>query len=198
MTTIAELASVYTGYHFRGRVNSKPDGQYSVIQAKDVDDSLSFDPEKLARVDLGLDAERYLLRPGDVLFLSRGQRPWAMALSGLVGATIASSSFYVVRTDPSRIRPQYLAWYLNHKSTQATLKTMTTGSNIPFVSRAEFEKLPVPVPTIALQDKIVVMTRLEEREHRLLQELARHRTRLVDAVCMDLVRREAKTKQEIL
>ena len=39
MTTIAELASVYTGYHFRGRVNSKPDGQYSVIQAKDVDDS---------------------------------------------------------------------------------------------------------------------------------------------------------------
>jgi hypothetical protein len=165
-----------------------------VIQAKDVDDSLSFDPEKLARVDLGLDAERYLLRPGDVLFLSRGQRPWAMPLSRLVSATIAPSSFYVVRTDSNRIRPEYLAWYLNHEKTQAMLRTMTTGSNIPFISRAEFEKLPVAVPVIALQDKIVAMTTLEEREQRLLRELAGRRIKLVDAVCMDLVWRAPKTK----
>jgi hypothetical protein len=197
MTTIAELASVasvYTGYHFRGSVNHKPDGQYAVIQAKDVDDSLSFDPEKLARVDLDSDAERYLLRRGDVLFLSRGQRPWAMPLSDLVGATIAPSSFYVVRADSSRIRPEYLAWYLNHDSTQATLKTMTTGSNIPFVSRAEFEKLPVAAPVISVQDKIISLTRLKETERKLLQELASHRTKLVDAVCMELARREAKGK----
>jgi hypothetical protein len=194
MTTIAELASVYTGYHFRGSVNHKPDGQYAVIQAKDVDDSLSFDPEKLARVDLGLDAERYLLRRGDVLFLSRGQRPWAMPLSDLVGATIAPSSFYVVRANSSRIRPEYLAWYLNHESTQAVLKTMTTGSNIPFVSRAEFEKLPVTVPAISVQDKIISLTRLNDTEQRLLRELAQHRTRLVETVCIDVARREAKTK----
>jgi restriction endonuclease S subunit len=197
MTTIAELASVYTGYHFRGSVNHKPNGQYAVIQAKDVDDSLSFDPERLARVDLGLDAERYLLRRGDVLFLSRGQRPWAMPLSDLVGATIAPSSFYVVRTDSSRIRPEYLAWYLNHESTQAMLKTMTTGSNIPFVSRAEFETLPVTVPAISLQDKIVALTKLEEREQKLLRELADRRAKLVDAVCMDLARREHTGEREI-
>jgi hypothetical protein len=194
MTTIAELASVYTGYHFRGSVNHKPDGQYAVIQAKDVDDSLNFDPEKLARVDLGLDAERYLLRPGDVLFLSRGQRPWAMPLRGLVGATIAPSSFYVMRTDSGTIRPEYLAWFLNQESTKAILKTMTTGSNIPFVSRAEFEKLPVALPAISIQDKIISLTRLKETEQRLLRELAEHRTRLIDTVCMDLARRESMTK----
>jgi hypothetical protein len=189
MTTIAELASVYTGYHFRGSVNAKPDGQYSVIQAKDVDDSLSFDPEKLARVDLGLDAERYLLRPGDVLFLSRGQRPWAMPLSGLVGATIAPSSFYVVRTDTNRIRPKYLAWYLNQESTRAILKTMTTGSNIPFVARAQFEKLPVALPVISIQDQIISLTQLKDTEQRLLKQLAAYRATLIDTVCMDLARR---------
>jgi restriction endonuclease S subunit len=194
MTAIAELASVYTGYHFRGSVNHKPDGQFAVIQAKDVDDSLSFDPEKLTRVDLGLDADRYLLRPGDVLFLSRGQRPWAMALSGLVSATIAPSSFYVVRTDSSRIRPEYLAWYLNQESTRAMLKTMTTGSNIPFVSRAQFEKLPVALPAISVQDKITTLTKLMKTEQRLLRELANHQAKLVNTVCMELARREAIAK----
>jgi restriction endonuclease S subunit len=194
MTTIAELASVYTGYHFRGSVNPKPDGQYSVIQAKDVDDSLSFDPEKLTRVDLGLDADRYLLRPGDVLFLSRGQRPWAMPLSGLVGATIAPSSFYVVRTDSSRIRPEYLAWYLNQESTRAILKAMTTGSNIPFVSRAQFEKLPLALPATSVQDKIISLTRLEETEQRLLRELAAYRAKLIDSVCIQLAQRRPSTK----
>jgi restriction endonuclease S subunit len=191
-TTIAELASVYTGYHFRGSVSNKPDGQYAVIQAKDVDDSLRFDPEKLARVDLGLDAERYVLRQGDVLFLSRGQRPWAMPLSDLVRPTIAPSSFYVVRVDSSRIRAEYLAWYLNQETTQGTLRTMTTGSNIPFLSRAEFEKLPVLVPPIAAQEKIVDLTRLEEGEQRLLHKLAHARKTLVEAVCMDLARRGAE------
>jgi len=190
MTTIAELASVYTGYHFRGSINPKPDGRYAVIQAKDVDDSLSFDPEKLTRVDLGLDAERYLLRSGDVLFLSRGQRPWAMPLSSLVGETIAPSSFYVVRTDPNRVRPEYLAWYLNQERTRALLKTMTTGSNIPFVSRAQFEKLPVDVPAISTQDKIISMTKLKDTEQRLLRELAAHRTKLIDTICMELAQRK--------
>jgi hypothetical protein len=191
-TTIAELASVYTGYHFRGRVSHKPDGQYALIQAKDVDDSLRFDPEKLARVDLGLDAERYVLRQGDVLFLSRGQRPWAMPLSDLVRPTIAPSSFYIVRPDSTRIRPEYLAWYLNHETTQAKVRTMTTGSNIPFVSRAEFERLSVLVPPIAAQKKIVDLTRLEEGEQGLLHKLAHTRKRLVQAVCMDLARRGAE------
>jgi restriction endonuclease S subunit len=191
-TTIAEAALVFTGYHFRGSVNHKPDGEYAVIQAKDVDDSLRFDPEKLTRTDLGLDAERYVLRNGDVLFLSRGHRPWAMPLGDLVGPTIAPSSFYVVRVDSKRIRPEYLAWYLNHESTQAKLRTMTTGSNIPFLSRAEFEKLPVLVPPIAAQEKIIDLTRLEEGEQKLLHQLAYNRKRLVDAVCMDLARRDAK------
>jgi restriction endonuclease S subunit len=194
MTTIAELASVSTGYHFRGSVNHKPDGEYAVIQAKDVDDSLSFDSERLARVDLGLDAERYLLRPGDVLFLSRGQHPWAMSLSGLVNATIAPSSFYVVRTDSSKIRPEYLAWYLNHEKTQVMFKTMTTGSNIPFVSRAEFEKLPVALPMLSVQDRIISLTKLMRTEQRLLRELANHRSKLIDTVCMDLALREAITE----
>lgn len=192
MTTIAELASVFTGYHFRGSVTHKPNGRYAVIQAKDVDDSFRFDPDKLARVDLGIEAERYLLQRGDVLFLSRGQYPWAMPLSDLVRPTITPSSFYVMRADWDRIRPEYLAWYINHDDTQATLRIMATGSNIPFVSRAAFEKLPVLLPPIAVQKKIIALMELEEAEQKLLYKLAHNRKRLVESVCMDLARRGAR------
>jgi restriction endonuclease S subunit len=192
MMKIAELASVSTGYHFRGSINPKTNGQYAVIQAKDVSDSLEFDPEKLARVDLESDLERYILRSGDVLFLSRGQKPWAITLSDLIQPTIAPSSFYIVRPQTTKIKPEYLTWYLNHDTTQAALRTMTTGSNIPFLSRAEFEKLPILLPPLATQQQIVELIALGDEEQRLLQELAHNRKRLVEAVCMSIAGRDLK------
>ncbi len=186
MKRIAEIASVSSGYHFRGGVNHVADGRYAVIQAKDVDDSLHFDRERLVRVNLEADPERYLVRQGDVVFLSRGVRPWALPIVEPVGDTVVPSSFYILRADPQRVRPEYLAWFLNHPKTQATLGDIAKGSNIPFISMREFGDFPVQIPTLKIQEKIVSLARLNDREQQLLKELGILRGQLVDAVCFDL------------
>ena len=186
MKRIAEIGSVFSGYHFRGGVNHIADGRYAVIQAKDVDDSLRFGQERLVRVNLEADPERYLVRQGDVVFLSRGIRPWALPIVEPIGDTVVPSSFYILRADAQRVRPEYLAWFLNHPKTQATLGDIAKGSNIPFISMREFGDFPVQIPALKIQEKIVSLARLNDREQQLLKELGILRGQLVDAVCFDL------------
>ncbi|SRR6266576_1826182 len=186
MKRIADIASVFSGYHFRGGVNHVADGRYVVIQAKDVDDSFHFDRERLVRVNLEADPERYLVRQGDVVFLSRGVRPWALPIVEPIGDTVVPSSFYILRADPQRVRPEYLAWFLNHPKTQVTLGDIAKGSNIPFISIREFGDFPVQIPALRIQEKIVGLAHLSDREQHLLRELATLRGQLIDAVCFDL------------
>jgi hypothetical protein len=186
MKAIREIASLFSGYHFRGGVNHVADGRYAVIQAKDVDDSLRFDRERLVRVNLDVDPERYLVRQGDVVFLSRGLRPWALPISEPIRDTTVPSSFYILRTDPRRVRPEYLAWFLNHPRTQSELGEIAKGSNIPFISMQEFREFSVQIPSPKIQDKIIALSRLRDREQRLLREVATLRSQFVDAVCFDL------------
>ncbi len=190
MKRIAEIASVFSGYHFRGGVNHVADGRYAVSQAKDVDDSLHFDRERLVRVNLDGDPERYLVRQGDVVFLSRGVRPWALPIVEPIGDTVVPSSFYIIRADLQRVRPDYLAWLLNHPKTQAMLGDIAKGSNIPFISMREFGDFPVQIPSLKTQEKIVGLAHLRDREQRLLRELGTLRSQLVDAVCIDLAQDE--------
>jgi hypothetical protein len=192
--SIGEVGVLSSGYHFRGRIDTVAGSRYAVIQAKDVDEMLRFSPEKLVHVDVELDSDRYLVRQGDVLFLSRGVRPWALVLSHPIHKTIVPSSFYILRVDSSRVRPEYVAWFLNHPRTQAVLGEIASGSNIPFVSMSEFEKLKIPVPELEVQKRIIVLSELCERETELINALASRREQLVDAICFDLATGNAKLK----
>ena len=194
--SIGEIGVLSSGYHFRGGVDRVAGDRYAVIQTKDVDDSLHFDPEKLVRVDVELDADRYLVRKGDVLFLSRGVRPWALAVSHPIHDTIVPSSFYILRADSSRVRPDYVAWFLNHPRTQAVLGEIARGSNIPFVSLGEFEKVEIPIPDLKVQQQIITLAHLSEREQELIRALAMRREQLVEKVCFDLAIGDSRLKGE--
>jgi hypothetical protein len=194
--TIGEIGALSSGYHFRGGIAAVAGSRYAVIQAKDVNESLRFNPDKLVRVDVELDTARYLVRQGDVLFLSRGVRPWAFALNQPIHDTVVPSSFYILRTDSSRVRPEYVAWFLNHPKTQAVLGEIAGGSNIPFVSMGEFEKLEIPVPELEVQRRIIMLAELCEREQELTRALAALREQLVDRVCFDLAMGEKRLKGE--
>lgn len=185
--TIADIATVSSGYHFRGRIEHKPVGRYAVLQARDVDEFLHFNPATLARVDLDTEADRHVVRQGDVLFLSRGEKPWALVVGDAIPTSVVvPSSFYILRTDAVRVRPEYLAWYLNHPKTQATLRVLASGSNIPFISMNELRGLPVSVPPLEKQDRILALTALVRREEELSRQLVARRAELIDAVCMEL------------
>lgn len=183
---LADIAKIDSGYHFRGRIENDPEGPVAVIQTKDFSDDLKLIPDGLVRVVPETKVDAYTVENGDVLFLSRGQRPWAAAVGELPLTCIVPSSFYILRVERGRVLPGYLAWFMNQAATLKALKSLMRGSNISFISKVDLQDLSVPLPTLSIQEKIVSLNQLDAQERQLLRDLAERRKTFIDAVCMKL------------
>lgn len=181
---IGDLANIQAGYQFRGKVEPDPEGNVGVIQIKDIPDRRRLAADTIDRISFEKPVAPYLVAPGDVLFLSRGHKQFATPIDADLQDTIASGYFYILRIDHSRVRPAYLAWYLNQPPMQDQFQQLAKGTHMPFVSMAEFRELEVPVPSVAIQHQIVALADLAEQEQRLLSELAERRAQLVQTICL--------------
>lgn len=181
---IGEIANIQAGYQFRGKVEPDPDGNVAILQIKDIEDRRHLNPDTIARVAFDKPYEQYLVSKDDVLFLSRGHRQFAIAIEDDLTDTIASGYFYILRLHSDRIRPAYLAWYINQPPFQSQLAPHTQGTHMPFVSQSAFQDLTVPLPPLSVQDTVVALAHLAEREQSILAQLASKRAALVQSLTL--------------
>ncbi len=77
---IKEIAEIQIGYQFRRKIESNPNGTHQVIQIRDFDENRNLRSEGISKVTLEQPVERYLVKKGDVLFLARGHRNFAISI----------------------------------------------------------------------------------------------------------------------
>ncbi len=181
---IGEIANIQAGYQFRGKVEPDPDGNVAILQIKDLEDRRRLNPDTIDRIVFEKPYEQYLINKGDVLFLSRGHRQFAIAIEDDLTDTIASGYFYILRLLTDHIRPAYLAWYINQPPFQSQLAPHTQGTHMPFVSQSAFQDLAVPIPPLAVQDTVVALADLAEQEQSILARLASKRAALVQSLTL--------------
>lgn len=169
--SLADVADVFTGYPFRGKVKPEEGGDLAVVQIKDVDAAAGLRLENLIMLrDEGGKYGRYLLEVDDVLFQSRGNHhPVAVVRDGMYG--IAALGLHVIRPNKERLRPEYLAWFMNHPKTQAKLKEAARGSYIPFVAKGDLAAFSIPIPSLEVQDRIGRIDHLRRQERQLVSRL---------------------------
>lgn len=173
---LSTLATVTAGFHYRTRIVPVENGEWRVAQGREVRADLSWDAEAMPRVKPGPAERRAKLRPGDVLVLARGERPYALVAPDWPWPALASSSFYVVRVRREHLLPEYLAWYLNTPAAVARLAAGMRGAKIRWLPRPALAELEVAAPTLARQQDIAVAAALVAEESRLHAELNAERT----------------------
>ncbi len=181
---IGEIANIQAGYQFRGKVEPDPDGNVATIQIKDIEDRRRLNPDTVDRIAFDKPYEQYLVSRDDILFLSRGHRQFAIPIEDDLTDTIASGYFYILRLRTDRIRPAYLAWYINQPPFQGQLAPHVQGTHMPFVSQSAFQDLIVPVPPLAVQDTVVALASLAEQEQSILAQLASKRAALIQSMIL--------------
>ena len=179
-----EIASVRGGYHFRGSAQNQPSGSIPVVQAQDVLAGGGLREESLLRIEASFDPQPYSVEPGDLLFLSRGHRHRAFVMSTPPPGLIAPGYFFILRPDPLRIDPRFLAWWLNQASTQQALRGLRRGSNMPFIPLSVFREIPIQLPSLEVQRRIVRAAELRVVERELEDRLGVARDRFIDAVTL--------------
>ncbi len=136
---ITEITDVQLGYQFRKKIEPVDDGTHRVIQIRDFDECRILHKEELSRVKIDKPAEHYLINKGDVLFLSRGHRNWAVSISDDCEDTIAVSHFFVLKMRNASVVPEYIAWYINQTPAQKYLHNIARrGTHIPIIPLSAF------------------------------------------------------------
>lgn len=186
---ITEITDVQLGYQFRKKIEPVDDGTHRVIQIRDFDDHRILHKEGLSRVKIDKPAEHYLINKGDVLFLSRGHRNWAVSISDDCEDTIAVSHFFVLKIRNASVIPEYIAWYINQTPAQEYLHNIARrGTHIPIIPLSAFKGLTVDLPDKVTQKKIVELSNLMEKEKQLLNELQGKRSQLVNAISLKVIK----------
>lgn len=180
---LAELSEIHSGYTARGKLEPLGEGGVPALQLRDVGPNGDLLGADLQRYDLGGLAERYFVRGGEVVFRSRGEQNYAAAIRDqLAEPAVVIVPLIIIRPDPDRILPEYLAWAVNQPDAQRTLAGEAQGTGLRMIPMAALENLEIVVPDLPTQNQIVALDSLAKLEGQLLRQLANRREELVAAI----------------
>lgn len=177
MKTVLEAVSdIRGGYPFRGSVPEVASGSAYAVQMKDVSPDGTVAWDTVVRTEVPSRRESHWLRAGDVLFVTRGARFFAVALGEVPVSAVCSPNFYLLRTrDTSGVLPEFLAWQINQHPAQRYLSKGAEGSNQQSIRRQVLAAMPFKVLTITQQQRAVELARLALRERTLHEALLQNR-----------------------
>jgi restriction endonuclease S subunit len=113
--------------------------------------------------------KKYLLQDKDILFSAKGIRNSAVCFDARMGAAVASTTFLVLKVQSASVLPEFVAWFLNHPSTQATLKAQARGASPPSITKDVLQHLQIDVPSLQRQEEILQIHSLWKKEQNLLR-----------------------------
>jgi hypothetical protein len=176
---LSSIANITSGLSIPEAIRHVPGGRFQILSPRHVDDGgrpfIYDDQVHAMRMDfderLAKRAEAYCVTPGDVVFMSRGEKNRAAVIRSCPTDTVAPVAFFIIRPTNSTVLADYLAWYLNQVPAQAFITQHRTGAGTPLVQRQSFGELPVSLPTLAKQQSIAHLGELMLRELSLVERL---------------------------
>ena len=179
--TLKTLALLMAGQPLRGSIENVPDGEVAVVQMKDVDPENGLQKDRCYRINLTGRKKPDYLRQGDILFVGRGYRIFAVLIDEDLTQTVASPHFFILRIKSERlVQPDYLAWYINHTRAQRYFSKHVAGTALPHINRQTLEDLPVILPPLQVQERIVNAHRCRLKEKALLETLIEKKKLFLD------------------
>lgn len=180
LNDILAKEGLFSGYSFREKIESNPLGSTGILQMKDVtDDYLYFDHTNMDKVSAFSFKEKFYLKQGDVLFVSKGVNNYAFAIEKLDFPVVPSATFFVIRVNENKIDAAYLAWYMNQTAAQNYFSEKKAGTYVPNLKKQDILDLPLKIPPLKIQVAIAQTARLLQQELLLLDKIRKNRKELI-------------------
>ena len=174
--SVGEIASLQAGYPFRGAIEEAHDGDVLVVQMKDVDPDSGVDWRGAIRTSLAGRKHPDWLRAGDVLFVAKGARFYAVCVDEPPAPAVCAPAFFHLRVKaPDCVDPAFLAWQINQPPFQRQLQQAAEGSGQLSIRRPVLEALLLHMPTMRQQRGIAALADLARCERQALHRLIRNR-----------------------
>lgn len=192
MTKLIQIADIRAGYTYRETPKPMPDSGILMLQIRDMRDSQTIEIETLQEIKWE-GKESQVLKQGEVVIAARGIHNTAAILQwNKTDKKVIPSNQLLVLTPKQNILPEYLCWVLNYPKTQQQLDEMRTGTNIPSINKRHLGELSVPLPTLEVQQKIIRLYQLRQKEKALVEALETNRDALTNGIYQKLLKEGIK------
>jgi restriction endonuclease S subunit len=180
---LGTVAHVRAGHPFRGPIEKIEEGPVYAVQMKDLDPASGVDWRGIARTRLIGRRPPDWLAPGDLLFVARGTRFYAVCVDAVPGPAVCGPHLFRLRVRSGcELLPEFLAWQISQPPFQRALQRAAEGSSQLSVRRPVLESLSLGIPPLADQERIVALARLARRERELHTLLIRNRELQFEAI----------------
>lgn len=168
MLELRKISSIYSGV----AVQEGGSGFAHFVRLSDLSDLRSGRAPNLATGEPPAVARALPIEEGDLIVAARGATTdVCQAAHSWLGAFI-SLDLYLVRPDPSKVDPGYLAAFLDLPATQAAFSGNKQGTGLARLPKEALDRLVVPLPPMPTQRLIAELARSFHDEAALLQRLA--------------------------
>lgn len=177
---IKDLCQIQPGYtgHRRLAIAGPGKGVPLLSLREDAPDGLA-NPGDLVRVWPERPLDRYLVRAGDLVFRTRGERTTATAIDPRFREpAVALIPLFILRPDRDRVMPEYLEWAINHSVAQRHFDRVARGTGTRMILRPGLEDLQISLPSLRTQRLVVAFHNLADREFKLTLRVAERRREL--------------------
>ncbi|SDY75260.1 restriction endonuclease subunit S [Nitrosomonas sp. Nm33] len=188
---LKQIATVSSGYPFRGKISEVADSNVVVVQMKDVSLQEGIHWASCLTTELTGKRAPGWLQPGDILVAARGSHNYAIPVDeSLLRAgteAVAAPHFFVVSIMHKTVLPQYLAWLLNQNPCQRYFEQNAEGTLTKSIRRSVLENAPVAVPPLAKQQAIINLANAIKQERQIMEQLLRNHEHLLNTIARDLL-----------
>ena len=177
---LSDVCAIHSGYTARSRLENHVATGILTLQLRDISSSGRIEPERLSRAQLQGLSDHYFVQEGDVVFRSRGEHNTATALDDRFRErVVAILPLIVVRPKREFVIAEYVAWAINQSASQRYFDTVARGTSIRMIPKSSLDELQIVVPSIPIQQRIVMLDKLAERENELALNIAEKRRNLM-------------------
>ena len=187
MILLKDIAKIEIGRTFRQKIEGEPNGDCMVIQVKDISvEDLSIQNSGIFIASQSI-ASHHLLQTNDILFIAKGNHNNAVQYQSNKKATVVSL-FFIIRVTSSHVLPNYVTWFINSPQAQAYFREYRAGASVGNIKKADLENLPIPIPSLAIQQKITDINQLFQEEQQLTKNYFAQKEKYLNGIFNNLIK----------
>jgi restriction endonuclease S subunit len=181
---LGELTQIHAGQSIRDKIENTANGDYYIIQIKDVDSLLGVKKSSLYRTNIKGKGVPKLVKRGDLLFVPRVFReslPYSVVVNLDLPNLIVAPTFYILTVNQELIRTEYLNWFINSDAHGGKFfKKNAMGSSILNIPKTVLLEMDIIVPPLSVQDNFIKLMVAAKKEKEIMDQLCQKRVAFID------------------
>jgi restriction endonuclease S subunit len=174
MVKLANISEIQTGLVLarkRAVAKDKDTTKYKALTLKSFDPSGFLELNSLDWfISKGKLEERYLTKKGDIII--RLTNPYtALPIETNSEGLVIPSNFAIIRLIDNSFSSNYVSLVLNSENIEKIFHQSAVSSTIPLIKTSQLRDIEINHKPIEIQEKIVELNRLQQKEGKLLNEL---------------------------